>query len=401
MTYATLPRRAALILGGASSLALAGRTARAADPIRIGILGTFSGPLATPSLQSQKGVEFAVEQFNRAGGLGGRMAELVVRDTNGEPTKAVNFAQQLINSEKVAAVIGPSNSGEALATVPIVARAGVVNIVQGVLDVLIDPAKYPRAFRASNTNTQWIERANDYVLNVLGKRKVAVFADTSGYGASTAKQVGQLLEKAGAPQVYTVLIDPAKTDVTDEIGKARAAGAEVVSLWTGATGLVARLLNTRGEQGWNVPFIGHPAIAALPVRELLAKPEYWGNAYAVGFTNTTYDAQGKLPPRTQALLDQMRPLLGGAELQFTFWWITLGYDSVNMLLQAMKRAGSTDPAAIAAAMEAAPYEGAYTTYRFMPSEHNGFPDAGLKINLADSFRDGSFTAAPMAPATAR
>lgn len=401
MTLPPLPRRTTLMLGGAAGLALGAGSARSAEPIRIGVLGTFSGPLATPSLQSQKGVEFAVEQFNKSGGLDGRLAELVVRDTNGEPTKAVNFAQQLINSEKVVAVIGPSNSGEALATVPIVARAGVVNIVQGVLDVLIDPIKYPRAFRASNTNTQWIERANDYILNVLGKRKVAVFADTSGYGASTAKQVAQMLEKAGAAPVYTVLIDPAKTDVTDEIGKARAAGAEVVSLWTGSTGLVARLLNTRGEQNWNVPFIGHPALAALPVRELLQKPEYWGNAYAIGFTNTTYDAQGKLPPRTQELLNQMRPLLGGAELQFTFWWITIGFDSVNMLLQAIKRAGSTDAASITTAMEAAPYEGAYTTYRFTPREHNGFPDSGLTVDLADSFRDGSFTAAPMARAAAK
>ena len=89
------------------------------------------------------------------------------------------------------------------------------------------------------------------------------------------------------------------------------------------------------------------------------------------------------------------------ELQFTFWWITIGYDSVNMLLQAIKRAGSTDAASVTTAMEAAPYEGAYTTYRFTPSQHNGFPDSGLTVDLADSFRDGSFTAAPMARAAGK
>ena len=398
MTRLPLSRRAALTLGAAATASLAmPHGARAADPIKIGVLGAFSGPLATPSLTSQVGVEYAVEQFNKAGGLNGRMVELLVRDTNGEPTKAVNFAQQLINSEKVVAILGPSNSGEALATVPIVARAGVVNVVQGVLDVLIDPAKYPRAFRISNTNTQWIERANDYVLNVLKKRKVAVMADTSGYGVSSAKQVAQMLEQAGAPPVYTALIDPSKTDVTDEITKARAAGAEVVSLWTGSTGLVARLLNTRGEQGWDAAFIGHPAIMALPVRDLLSKPEYWRNAFSVGFTNTTYDANGKLPAATQRLLDAMRPRIGGDTLTFTFWWVEIGYDSANVVLEAIKHAGSADPAAIAKAMEANDYAGAYTNFHYTPTNHNGFPDAGLTINLADSFKDGSFTAAPMTP----
>jgi branched-chain amino acid transport system substrate-binding protein len=58
----------------------------------------------------------------------------------------VNFAQQLLFSDKAAAIIGPVNSGESLATVPIVARAGIPNIVIGTADELTDVKKYPRAF---------------------------------------------------------------------------------------------------------------------------------------------------------------------------------------------------------------------------------------------------------------
>ncbi len=70
--------------------------------------------------------------------------------------------------------IGPVNSGEALATVPSLSRAGVPNIVIGSLDELTNPAKYPLAFRTINTNTQWIAAANAYAVDVLKRREAAL-----------------------------------------------------------------------------------------------------------------------------------------------------------------------------------------------------------------------------------
>ena len=84
-------------------------------------------------------------------------------------------------------MIGPVNSGESLATVPILAKAGVPNLIIGTIDELVDPKKYPRAFRAINTNRQWIVAANDYALKALKKTKVAIIGDTSGYGTSSAR----------------------------------------------------------------------------------------------------------------------------------------------------------------------------------------------------------------------
>ena len=92
-----------------------------------------------------------------------------------------------------------------------------------------------------------------------------MIGDTTGYGTSSAKTAPELLEKAGVKPVYCVLIDPNKTDLTDEMTKAKAAGADVVMPWSAATGLLARLLNTRGDMGWDVPVVGHPALMALPI----------------------------------------------------------------------------------------------------------------------------------------
>jgi branched-chain amino acid transport system substrate-binding protein len=366
-----------------------------AQTVKIGWLSSLTGPLSSAAIAENQGVQLAVEEINKSGGILGRQIELLTRDTAGDPTKAVNFAQQLAFSDKVQFVIGPVNSGEALATTPILARAGVPNIIIGALDELVDPTKYPRAFRAINTNLQWISTANNYATGTLKKTKVAIIADTSGYGTASARSAEQLLEKAGLKPVYSVLVDPNKTDLSDELSKAKAAGADVVMPWSAATGLLGRLLNARGDMGWNVPVVGHPALMAAQIRKLLNKPEYWDNTFAAGYQSTTYGPDGKLPQPTQALVDKVRGKLGGGEIDVLFWWVALGYDTVKIIEYAAKTAGSLEPAAIQKVLEnTKDFRGVYTNYSWSPTERNGFPDANMAMNAASTFKDGSFKPAP-------
>jgi branched-chain amino acid transport system substrate-binding protein len=364
------------------------------DPIRIGWLSSLTGPLSSAAIAENQGVQFAVKQINDAGGINGRKLELITRDTAGDPTKAVNFAKELAHSEKVSFVIGPVNSGESLATVPILTRAKVPNIIIGTVDELTNAKKFPYAFRAINTNEQWISSANKYALEYLKHKKIAVIGDTSGYGASSAKRAAELLDAKGIKPVYSVLIDPNKTSVLDEIQKARDAGADVIMPWSASTGLLARILNARGDMQWDVPVVGHPALMGLPIRDLLNKPGYWDNTYAAGYTSTTYDENGKLPEATQKLMDAIRPSLGG-KIDFTFWWVALGYDTVKIIEHAVKKSGSTDPEKIRQALESTQnLQGVYATYTWGPDDRNGFPDSGMVMNLANTFNDGSFKRAP-------
>ena len=385
----------AVRLSLATALVISATSTIAADTIKIGWLSSLTGALSSAAIAENQGVQLAVDEINKSGGILGRQIELLTRDTAGDPTKAVNFAQQLAFSDKVHFVIGPVNSGEGLAAVPILARAGVPNLVIGAIDELIDPVKYPRAFRVINTNRQWISTANDYAIKVLKKSKVAVIADTSGYGTASAKTAIEMLEKAGIKPVYSVLVGNNKTDLTDEMNKARAAGADVVMPWTAATGMLGRLLNARGEIGWNVPVVGHPAIMAAQIRQLLNKPEYWQNAYAAGYVSTTFSADGKLPERTQQLVDKIRPKLGGGEIDILFWWVAMGYDTVKIIEHAIKTAGSTDAAALQKVLEnTRDYRGVYATYSWSTTERNGFPDSNMAVNQANTFKDGSFKLAP-------
>src|SRR4051812_9294039 len=149
------------------------------DPIKIGCLAAMTGPSSAPAIGFNRGVVYAAESINAAGGVKGRKIEILTRDTQGDPTKAVNATQEMISALKVHAVWGPTNSGESLAVTPIMARAKMPNIHPCVVDSLIDTTKFPTAFRLAPSNTQWDDAVRGYCLNILKVKKVAVIGDTT------------------------------------------------------------------------------------------------------------------------------------------------------------------------------------------------------------------------------
>lgn len=372
-----------------------GARAQTQDPIRLGWLSSLTGPLSTVAIATNLGVQFAVDELNKSGGINGRKLELLTRDTTGDPARAVSFANQLIFQDKVHFILGPVNSGESLPAVPIVARSGTPQLLITALDELVDPVKFPRAFRIIFANEQYLRVNHNYALNVLKRRRIAMFGDTTGYGTATVKQSTELLASIGVKPVYTVFLDPNKTSVSDDMAKARDAGADILMPWSSSTGLLARLLNARGDMGWDVPVVGHAVIMSTAIKKLLNKPEYWEQTYAVGLKNTTYTADGKVPENTRQLREAVRPRLGGGPIDFTFWWIATGVDLVKMVEHSVRLAGSTDPAAIQKVLESTRnFKGYYGEYSFSPTQHNGLQDSDLVVNLANSFKDGCYQLAP-------
>jgi len=180
--HMTISRRDVL-LGGAAALGAASFSFPApaiaqSETIKIGCLAAMTGPSSAPTIGFNRGVNFAVEAINAAGGVKGRKFEVIMRDTQGDPTKAVNATQEMISQLKVHGIWGPLNSGEALATTPIMARAKLPNIHPCVVETLIDVAKYPNAFRMAPSNSQWDDAVRNYCLNILKVKKVAVIGDT-------------------------------------------------------------------------------------------------------------------------------------------------------------------------------------------------------------------------------
>jgi branched-chain amino acid transport system substrate-binding protein len=251
-----ITRRGAM-LGSAATLMGAAPFARPAlaqsGPILIGWLAALTGPSSAPAIGFDRGVKFAADEINTAGGVKGRRIEIVTRDTQGDPTKSVNATQDMIARQKVSAIWGPTNSGEALATNAVMARAKMPNIHPCVVDSLIDPAKYPNAFRVAPSNGQWDDAVRNYCQNVLKVTDVAVIGDTTGYGTSAVAASVAAFRKEGADVTYQAQIDATQPDVTPDMLRMKNAGAKVIVVWSVSTGMEARLMNERGALGWDVP----------------------------------------------------------------------------------------------------------------------------------------------------
>jgi branched-chain amino acid transport system substrate-binding protein len=383
-------------VASATALAAASpwRTLRAAEePIRIGWMQALTGANSAPGIAFNRGINFAVDEINAAGGVGGRKIELITRDTQGDPTRAVNSAQEMVRQLKVIAILGPSNSGETLAVTPIIARAHVPMIHAGVIDGLIDPVKFPNAYRTGASNAQWEAAAGHYAVDILKHKKIAVIGDNSGYGTVAVQDSSADLKHRGADIVSTSLVDLNAPDLTAELIRARDAGAEAVLAWSASSGLLARLLNARGDVKWDAPVIGHPSLGSGDVAHLLTKPAYWEKVYQVGFRTCCFDQNGKLPAEQAAFVQK---LAGKVELSGTnLWWVAWGYDALRLVADTAHATGDTAPAAMIAGLnKVTNYPGLYGAYSFTPEQHNGYPDSSIVMSVANTFRDGAFTIAP-------
>jgi branched-chain amino acid transport system substrate-binding protein len=381
---------AALALGSTS---LARPAIAANEPILVGWMGALTGALSAPSIGFQRGMEWAVAQVNNGGGAKGRKIEIVARDTQGDPTKAVNATQELISRQKVHAMWGPVNSGESLATTPIMARAMMPDLHPCVVNSLIDPEKYPTSYRLAPSNTQWDDAVRGYCLKVLQLKDVAVFGDSTGYGTSAVKDSVAGFAKDGANVVYQGVIDPNQSDVTPDLLRMRDAGAKVLVCWSVTTGLNSRVMNARAAIGWNVPIVGHPALGTGEVGKLVSKPANWENVYMVGYRSCSFGPDGKLPPRSQDFVDRTK---GKIELSDSvLWWVLCAVDAVDLIAAAVAETGSTTSRAFVEHWnKTAHYPGLFGTYAFSPTQHNGYPTEEVVMSAANSQRDGAYTLAP-------
>jgi branched-chain amino acid transport system substrate-binding protein len=388
-------RRRGVLAAGLGGMTLtAVRPLRAAgEPVKIGWLVALTGPNSSPGIGFDRGLRFGVDEINKAGGVAGRQFEIITRDTQGDPTKAVNSAVELINQQKVTLLIGPTNSGESMASEPVTARYKMPSLVYSVVDPLIDVKKYPYFFRQLPSNTQWTTAAQDYVLKVLKATKVAVLGDATGYGTATVEQAVRQLKAANVPVTYSGLIDANQTDVSADMLKTRDSGAQAMLVWSDSAGLNARLMNARGDMGWDAPMVGHPALGTGIVKSLLSKPAYWDKVYLIGYRSTSYDAGGKLPQRTQAFLAKIKDSVKLSDT--TLWWVACAYDSVQLIKYAVEHGGAGSPDAIKQAWESVKaFPGIYGDYTYTPEDHNGYPTDEIVMNAANSFNDGAYALAP-------
>jgi branched-chain amino acid transport system substrate-binding protein len=388
-----LTRRQALASGAAVIATTIAKPAIAAkEPILVGYLPALTGPSSSTGIGINRGTQLAVDEINAAGGIDGRQIELITRDTQSDPTKAVNGAAELIHS-KVSVVFGPLNSGESLAAVPLLARSSTLQVHPCWVDTLTDPKKYPMCFRNAPTNQQIGGAANRYVVDVLKHKKVAVISDTTGYGTASVNAYVPMLKTKGAEVVYQGNVDAANPDLKPELLRMQSAGAEAIMPWSVNAGFLSRIINTRGQMGWDVPIVGQTTLGSGQTKALLDKPEYWAKVYPNNFRPVCFSGDSKLPERTNAFVDRLK----SAKIEMSdtlLWWIAVGYDSPRMIAEAMKAVGTEPEKLVDYLNKMKEFAGVYGDISFTPERHDGYPDEEVVMVEANSLKDGAFKLAP-------
>jgi branched-chain amino acid transport system substrate-binding protein len=228
----------------------ANSAAAEAKTVKIGAIFSVTGPASFLGAPEEKTVRMLVDQINAQGGVNGQKIELIVKDSGGSPEKAVSFAKQLIEEDKVLAIIGPSTSGETMQIKALCEENKMILVSCAAAETIVNPvAKY--VFKTPQKDSQaatWIYRT----MKAKGISKIAVLTGNDGFGKGGKAQLEGLAAEYGISIVANEVYDVKATDFSDIVAKVKAANPQAVVNWTVAPAQSIVPKNMK-QLGLNVP----------------------------------------------------------------------------------------------------------------------------------------------------
>lgn len=345
-------------LSGAVALSTA---AFAADPIKIGVDGPFTGGSSSMGVSMRDGVRLAAEEINKAGGVLGRPLQLVERDDEAKNERGVQIAQELVNKERVVAVVGYINTGVALASqrffqeakIPVMNNVATGSIITKQFEKESENYVFRNAAHDSIQAPMIVEEA----VTRRGFKKVAILADSTNYGQLGREDLEKALKAKGVTPVAVEKFNIKDVDMTAQLLKAKAAGADAI-LTYGIGPELAQIANGMTKLGWKVPMVGSWT---------LSMANYIDNAGPGGEgarMPQTFVQEPTTPKRQAFIVNYLKTFNPKNSRIDSPVSAAQGYDSIYLLAAAIKQAGSTDGPKVKAALEdlKAPVEGVVTTY---------------------------------------
>lgn len=350
-------------------LAAATLPAYAADTLRIGVSCPFTGGSADMGISARNGIRLAAEEINTMiGGVAGKQIELIERDDQANPELGKKIADELIGKDKVVATIGICNTGVGQLSIDSYQNAKVPLIIAvstgTPLTKKFAAAPEHYIFRVSPREEL---QAPFIVAEALkrGLHKVALFADTTGYGDAGKADVEKALAAAKLTPVSVQRFALGVKDLSEQVKEARAAGADVVISYTVGPE-AAVLAKSIEKQKWNVQLIGS---WPLSWRNFIGPA---GSAGEGALVAVSFIQQASFQRRNAFIAAYRQkyntPLIPAPMAA------AQGYDAMMLLFYAIHQAQSSEPAKIRTALEnlERPVAGVITTYDhpFSKADHD-------------------------------
>jgi len=364
--------------------------APASQPITIGVLGAMSGSSASLGKAQQQGVDLAIAEINAAGGILGRTVKAVYRDDEANPTKSLTAAQELVEKEGIDFLIGTTNSTPAATVIPFLQDNKIVSVTSiATSNTIIDPAKYPYAFRVFIPNGL---QANALVLitKQRGYKKIALVADTSALGVDGLAAMVKYCDQYGVKPVTQLTYTSDDPDMSPVAEGLQRSGADCALFWTlGADG--AKIVKALERIGYidKLSIFGYTGISMTNFSELAGPGA--SKCTSLGVKDwAVADAKSQLQGRFLDLYNKIVARFGpyGTGKRDTNpYHVASAYDSVMLLKWAIQTAGKTDADAVKAAIETqgTKFQGDFgSSYKFSATDHDGFrPEDLVPVDIAD------------------
>lgn len=348
-----------------AALLAMGGLANGAEPIKIGSFLTVTGPASFLGDPELKTLQMYVEDINAKGGVKGRKLELVHYDTGGKAQDAVSFVKRLIQNDKVDLIVGGTTSGDTLAVIPEVEKAGIplISLAGGI--EIVEPVK-KWVFKTAHTDRM----AAAKIFEDLRKRnltKVALITGDGGFDKSGREQVLKLAPQYGITIVADESYGNKDTDMTTQLTKIRGSDAQAII---------------------NFGFGQAPAIVTKNLKQLgIALPLYQSHGVA---SKTFIDLAGdaaegvRLPAAALVVAEQLpdadpqKPVLIAYKKQYEAKHgpvSTFGghaYDGLYIAVGALQRAGGADKATVRDEIEKTKgFIGTAGVFNMSPEDHMG------------------------------
>ncbi len=345
-----------------------------AEPIKIAGIFALTGRAAHIGTAQRDAVLIAIDEVNEQGGINGRKLEMVMEDTESDPTKAVMALKKILEAEDVVAIIGPTLTGTAMAMRGFIEQEGIPAFMHSGGDVILeaplnkdDPTSLPKwTFKSPYKAADAMGKICEY-MSKHGIKKIGFLYSNEGFGKDGLKNVQIQAPKYGVEVVAEEAFEPKDVDMTAQLTRINAKGVDGIIAWTvgPAMGIIPK----------NVKQLGIKA----PLFECHGSgdPIFWKVAGEAGegvmMPSTKIVVADQLPDsdpqkkKIQAYVKAYREKFGSEPGTM----VAYGADAAYIVVDAIKKAGP-DRAKIRDAIENTKgYLGISGIYNISPEDHNG------------------------------
>src|SRR5271169_3841758 len=349
--------------------------------VKIGVYGPFTGGSAGVGLSMRNGVEMAAEEINRAGGILGQPAVLVLRDDEAKNEHGAQIMQEFLEKERVIAVLGPTNTGVADNSTRYANEKKVPVIINSSSGAKVNeyfaPGVENYVFRLAASDSLQTELIVREAVDVRKLKKPALICDDTNYGQGGCTRLKAALSERNVTPVSVGKFKIKDTDMTAQVQEARAAGADVLFVY-GIGPELAALANSLERIGWKVDILGGWTLSMEAFIKNAGKNGNGASAPLTFIEGDLSNPRQKTFVETYHLKYNQNPIaVAVAAAQ--------GYDSLYLLKAAIEQAKSTDGTKIKEALEnlKKPFNGITGTYPrpFTPTDHEAVTEVMVKMGV--------------------